>query len=150
VLDEPTSALDVSVQAQVLRTLKELQEQVQTAFLFISHDVAVIRYMCTRVMVMYLGVIVEEGPVARVFASPQHPYTQALLTAAPRIHPSRHASVELVGDLAVGNITPEMCPLLPRCPHAHARCHQLPPVVEVGNGHRAACWLLAEELQSVP
>jgi oligopeptide/dipeptide ABC transporter ATP-binding protein len=143
VLDEPTSALDVSVQAQVLRTLKDLQEQVQTAFLFISHDVAVIRYMCTRVMVMYLGVIVEEGPIDQVFTSPQHPYTQALLSAAPRINPSSRPHVELKGDLAVGNITPQICPLLPRCPQAHTRCQQVPPVVELGAGHRAACWLLA-------
>jgi oligopeptide/dipeptide ABC transporter ATP-binding protein len=143
VLDEPTSALDVSVQAQVLRTLKELQATLNTGFLFISHDVAVIRYMCSRVMVMYLGVIVEEGPVEQVLSAPKHPYTQALLAAVPRLKPRSDAGMGLTGDLAIANVPPAACPLLPRCPAAHDRCTQNPPIVEVGGGHRAACWLLS-------
>ena len=144
ILDEPTSALDVSVQAQVLHTLKGLQAQVETGFLFISHDVAVIRYMCSRVMVMYLGEIVEEGPTERVLRSPQHPYTQALLAAVPRLKSHQANGVELRGELTISSVAPGVCSLLPRCPHAHEQCHQQPPMVEQEDGHRAACWLLVE------
>jgi oligopeptide/dipeptide ABC transporter ATP-binding protein len=142
VLDEPTSALDVSVQAQVLRTLKDLQLQLQTGFLFISHDVAVIRYMCSRVMVMYLGVVIEEGPTDQVFGTPQHPYTQALLAAAPRLKPRTEKALELIGDLAIARVPPAACPLLPRCPYAHEQCAKNPPMTERHPDHRAACWLL--------
>jgi oligopeptide/dipeptide ABC transporter ATP-binding protein len=143
VLDEPTSALDVSVQAQVLRMLKDLQADLQTGFLFISHDVAVIRYMCSRVLVMYLGVIVEEGPADQVLGSPQHPYTQALLSAVPRLKLRSAPGVDLTGDLAVAGVPPNACPLLPRCPFAHERCRENPPMFEPAAGHRAACWRLA-------
>jgi oligopeptide/dipeptide ABC transporter ATP-binding protein len=142
VLDEPTSALDVSVPAQVLRTLRELQADSGTAFLFVSHDVAVIRYMCSRVYVMYLGVIVEEGPAAAVFSAPRHPYTQALLAAAPRLTPRSSAALDLTGELTATSASYSGCPLRPRCPHATEQCRQPPPVVELGGGHRAACWLL--------
>ena len=142
VLDEPTSALDVSVQAQVLRTLRELQTRSGTAFLFVSHDVAVIRYMCSRVYVMYLGVIVEEGPAAEVFSAPRHPYTQALLAAVPRLTPRSSAALDLTGELTVTNSAYSGCPLRPRCAHATEQCRQPPPVVDLGGQHRAACWLL--------
>jgi len=143
VLDEPTSALDVSVQAQVLRTLKELQTVVGTSFLFISHDVAVIRYMCSRVLVMYLGVVVEEGPAEAVFAHPAHPYTRALLGAAPRIRPGPSDPIALRGELVLGDVRPGECPVRPRCPLAHERCTQAPPEFDLGGGHRSACWLSA-------
>lgn len=142
ILDEPTSALDVSVQAQVLKTLKDLQHDVETAFLFISHDVAVIRYMCSRVMVMYLGVIVEEGLADQVFSAPQHPYTRALFAAVPRLKVIDRTADKLRGELIMSNVTREACPLLPRCPHAHEQCKKKPPMFELDAGHRASCWLL--------
>ncbi|NLG99990.1 MAG: ABC transporter ATP-binding protein [Chloroflexi bacterium] len=142
ILDEPTSALDVSVQAQVLKTLKELQRDVQTGFLFISHDVAVIRYMCSRVMVMYLGVIVEEGPADLVFTSPRHPYTRALLAAVPRLSQVDRSADKLRGELIMSDVTPEVCPLLPRCLHAHDKCKTRPPMFDLEQGHRASCWML--------
>lgn len=142
VLDEPTSALDVSVQAQVLRTLKDIQSSFRTSFIFISHDVAVIRYMCSRVIVMYLGRIVEEGPSEKVFNAPQHPYTRALLVAVPRLKHIERTGVELKGDINTANIDPHVCALLTRCPFAHEKCKQSPPVFELGEGHRVSCWLL--------
>ncbi|WEK52605.1 MAG: ATP-binding cassette domain-containing protein [Candidatus Kaistia colombiensis] len=144
VLDEPTSALDVSVQAQVLRTLKDLQTVVGTSFLFISHDVAVIRYMCARVLVMYLGVVVEEGPVEAVFGRPAHPYTRALLAAAPRIKPRAVDPIALRGELMLGDVRLDECPVRVRCPLAHARCVEAPPEFDLGDGHRSACWLSAD------
>ncbi|MFK4808860.1 ABC transporter ATP-binding protein [Devosia sp. ZW T5_3] len=144
VLDEPTSALDVSVQAQVLRTLKDLQSRVGTSFLFISHDVAVVRYICSRVMVMYLGVVVEEGPSEQVLARPCHPYTKALLAAAPRMAPLADPGLSLRGELVLGDVRPEECPVRARCPLAHERCHQKPPMTELPGGQRSACWLAAD------
>jgi len=142
VLDEPTSALDVSVQAQVLRTLRELQIHSGMAFLFVSHDVAVIRYMCSRVYIMYLGVIVEQGPTAEVFSAPRHPYTQALLAAVPRLTPRSPAGLDLTGELTAASAAYSGCPLRPRCPHATERCRQPPPMVDLGGRHHAACWLI--------
>jgi oligopeptide/dipeptide ABC transporter ATP-binding protein len=145
VLDEPTSALDVSVQAQVLKTLRELQTKSKTSFLFISHDVAVIRYMCSRVFVMYLGLIVEEGSSEQVFSAPKHPYTQALLAAVPRLKPQDTTGVDLKGELTAASEATAGCSLRPRCPHAFARCAEAPPLIDVGDGHRAACWLLHDK-----
>lgn len=141
VLDEPTSALDVSVQAQVLRTLKDLQSRLGTSMLFISHDVAVIRYMCSRVLVMYMGSIVEEGPADIVLSRPVHPYTQALLAAAPRITPRAGAGPSLRGELVLGDVKPGECPVRARCPLANERCHTAPPMFELPEGQKAACWL---------
>jgi oligopeptide/dipeptide ABC transporter ATP-binding protein len=142
ILDEPTSALDVSVQAQVLRTLKEIQNEVKSSFIFISHDVAVIRYMCSRVMVMYLGRIIEEGSAELVFRSPAHPYTRALMGAVPRLKPREREQVLLKGEISTSNIRPESCALISRCPYAEAICKESPPMFELEQGHRAACWLL--------
>jgi oligopeptide/dipeptide ABC transporter ATP-binding protein len=141
VLDEPTSALDVSVQAQVLRTLKDLQAALNTAMLFISHDVAVLRYMCSRVLVMYLGVVVEEGPAEVVLSEPKHPYTRALLAAAPRVRRRDLDEVALRGVLNLRDVRPDECPVRARCPFAHDRCTAAPPTFDLGQGHAAACWL---------
>jgi len=148
VLDEPTSALDVSVQAQVLNLLRQLQDRFHLTYLFISHNMAVINYMCDRVAVMYLGSVVELAPVERLFSHAAHPYTQALLKAVPRLpamnedwDAARLDSAALIeGDPPSPVNPPPGCPFHPRCPVATATCSlERPPEVEIGPGHTVAC-----------
>jgi len=143
VLDEPVSALDVSVQAQVLNLLADLQEEFGLTYLFVAHDLSVVRHISDRVAVMYLGKVVETGPVDEIFEDPQHPYTQALLDSVPR------ASVEeygrrggnLEGDVPSPRNPPPGCRFHTRCPHARAACkRELPPDYDVGANHEAACF----------
>jgi peptide/nickel transport system ATP-binding protein len=139
VLDEPTSALDVTVQAQVLDLIRGLAAQRTRSFLFISHDLATVRGFCDRVVVLYLGRVVEEGPVECVFADPRHPYTRALLASAPRLNGSTPESpMRLTRDVGQAEST-EGCPLVPRCPLAVASCAEPQPLREVSPGHRVAC-----------
>ena len=140
VADEPVSALDVSVQAQVLALLADLRARLGLAMLFISHDLPVIRHLADRVAVMYLGRIMEEGPVAEVFARPRHPSTQALLSAAPTLHPERRRTrILLQGEPPSPANPPSGCVFRTRCPLASSDCaHAAPPLQ--GAGHRVACF----------
>jgi peptide/nickel transport system ATP-binding protein len=144
VCDEPTSALDVSVQAQVLNLLKQLQHDLSLSYLFITHNISVVAYLADEVAVMYLGRIVEYGSVQQVLQAPQHPYTQALLTAVPVADPSRERNViRLEGDLPSPSNPPAGCHFHERCPLVDTKCRErYPVIVDLGEGHKAACWRL--------
>ncbi|WP_160120692.1 ABC transporter ATP-binding protein [Rhodovarius lipocyclicus] len=143
VADEPVSALDVSVQAQVLLLLRELRQRRGLAFLFVSHDLSVVRWFCDRVAVMYLGRIVEEGPVARVLAQPLHPYARMLRDASPEPDPAlRGALPRILGEIPSAAAPPPGCPFHPRCVHAMPECSvTLPKLRAMPEGGSVACHL---------
>jgi dipeptide transport system ATP-binding protein len=145
VLDEPVSALDVSIQAQVLNLLHDMQERMNLAYMFISHDLSVVRHIADEVMVMYLGRPVEHGPRDAIFANPRHPYTRALLSATPVADPThKKERIVLKGELPSPISPPSGCPFHPRCPLAFERCAVEEPTLKPHHGVLVSCHAVEE------
>jgi peptide/nickel transport system ATP-binding protein len=145
IADEPTTALDVTIQAQILRLLKSLQQQTQTAILLITHDLGVVAQVCSRVVVMYGGLVMEEGSVEDIFYRPAHPYTRGLLASLPRPDEVNQRLSPIEGTPPGLLNPPPGCPFAERCPQRMPQCERQPAFYGMGEGHRAACWLWADK-----
>ena len=145
IADEPTTALDVTIQAQILRLLKSLQQQTEAAILLITHDLGVVAQMCSRVVVMYGGLVMEEGSAEDIFLRPAHPYTQGLLASLPRADDPEHRLSPIEGSPPGLLNPPPGCPFAERCSQRMPQCAAQPAFRQCGAGHRVACWLSAEQ-----
>jgi peptide/nickel transport system ATP-binding protein/oligopeptide transport system ATP-binding protein len=142
IADEPTTALDVTIQAQILAIIRELRSRLGMGIIWITHDLGLVAGIADRVMVMYAGLVVEHGPVGKIFADPQHPYTRALLGTVPSVVGERAKRLKTIeGQPPIMTAEPSSCPFAPRCPQIFNRCRtENPPRIPVGNGHDVACW----------
>jgi oligopeptide transport system ATP-binding protein len=149
IADEPTTALDVTIQAQILELMKDLQKKTGMSIIFITHNLGVVAEVCDRVSVMYAGRIVEQGTVDDVFYRPHHPYTMGLLRSMPSIEGDREEKLVPIEGTPVDMLNPPPgCPFGPRCEHCMNICLRInPPMIEIGPDHRASCWLYANQEQ---
>jgi peptide/nickel transport system ATP-binding protein len=142
VCDEPVAALDVSIQAQIINLFVRLREELDLAYLFISHDLGVVEHIADRILIMYLGRIVESAPAEELFRQPNHPYTQALLAEVPRLDQRRRSFEPVKGEIPSPLDPPSGCHFHPRCPHAMERCRlEAPALREIAPGRHSACHL---------
>jgi len=150
IADEPTTALDVTVQAQILELLADLNRELGTAIVMITHNMGVVAGLCTRVLVMYAGEIVEQGPVEQIFENPQHPYTWSLLRSIPRVDALRHERLRSIEGIAPDLLRPPSgCRFHPRCPFRIEKCFTDEPRLEsVGADQKAACWVTMDRARS--
>jgi peptide/nickel transport system ATP-binding protein/oligopeptide transport system ATP-binding protein len=141
IADEPTTALDVTIQAQIIELVKELRQKLGTSIIWITHDLGVVAGLADRIIVMYGGQIVEQGPVRDIFARPQHPYTRGLLACVPRPDRRVERLVSIPGRPPILTQPPTRCPFEPRCDFAYDRCRtENPPLARIANGRQVACW----------
>jgi oligopeptide transport system ATP-binding protein len=147
IADEPTTALDVTIQAQILELMKDIQKKTKMAIIFITHNLGVVAEICDKVSVMYAGHIVEQGLVNDIFYNPKHPYTVGLLRSMPRVDADEYERLIPIAGTPVDMLNPPAgCPFSPRCEHTMKIClRKTPPLFECGDGHVSACWLLAKE-----
>jgi oligopeptide/dipeptide ABC transporter ATP-binding protein len=149
IADEPTTSLDVTIQAQYLRLLREIQEETGLSIIFITHDFGIVAKMCDRVMVMYAGRAIETGSVRDIFNHPSHPYTEALLNSVPKLEERTTRLYSIDGQPPLLWNLPPGCRFAPRCPYTEARCEtEYPPSFHVAEGHIADCWRLQGEWQT--
>jgi oligopeptide/dipeptide ABC transporter ATP-binding protein len=142
IADEPTTSLDLTIQAQYLNLLRDLQREHGLALIFITHNLGIVAKMCDQLAVMYAGRVVEQGPVSRIFSAPAHPYTKALLGSIPRMTDNREHLTAIEGQPPDLSALPPGCAFAPRCPMAFARCRiEAPPEVAIDEGRTARCWL---------
>ncbi len=151
ICDEPVSALDVSIQAQILNLMADLQKKFQLTYLFISHDLSVIEHLCDRIAVMYLGKIVEIAPREQLYRSPKHPYTKALIAAIPKLGEGKQKITKSLGGEVPSPINPPSgCTFHPRCPHKMEKCAKaIPTLDKVDNDHQTACWLYEDKTENI-
>lgn len=147
IADEPTTALDVTIQAQILELMKELQKKTKMGIIFITHNLGVVAEVCDKVAVMYAGRIVEQGPVDEIFAKPSHPYTVGLLRSMPRVDADEYERLIPIEGSPIDMLNPpEGCPFAPRCDSCMKIClSKKPPYVQIGENHRSACWLRVQD-----
>ncbi len=152
IADEPTTALDVTIQAQILALMQELKDRIKTSIILITHDLGVVAEVCSKVIVMYGGLIMEEGPVLDIYENTSHPYTLGLMKSIPKVESGeKERLVPIEGTPPDLLKPPQGCPFMPRCDYAMKLCaEQLPPFYEVANNHKSRCWLLHEEAPEVP
>ncbi len=144
IADEPTTSLDVTIQAQYLKLLKQLQQESNLGLIFITHDFGIVAKMCDKVAVMYAGKIVEQGTVRDIFNHPSHPYTEALLASVPKLEEDVERLYSIEGQPPALHDLPPGCPFAPRCPYVMEQCREeYPPAFQVDEAHSAACWRLA-------
>ena len=151
IADEPTTALDVSIQDQILKLMRSVQKEMGMSIMFITHDLGVVAELCSRVLVMYGGLIMEEANIFDIFEQPMHPYTMGLIASIPDLNQDKKKRLQpIIGSPPDMIHPPAGCPFAPRCPYACRIClEELPPVFRTGEGHSSRCWLLDEEAPSV-
>jgi len=141
ILDEPTTALDTTIQAQILDIIADLKTRLETAIVFVSHDISVVAQICDELVVMYGGRVMESGPTGQVITSPKHPYTQGLISAAMSVSGGTGRLESIPGEVPDPQHMPPGCPFEPRCPHAMPQCRADPPFSTLPGGRQVACWL---------